>query len=137
LRGDPDREAKAWLQKLSETERMRSNYQEMAARGLITFEELGEKLRHLDETRAAAQRELEALKGRRERVEQLERDKEEFLNYYAKMTPEALDSLAPEERHRVYKILQLRVSIFSDDHLEMSGVLIPDPEMCQPETISA
>ena len=34
LRGDPDREARVWLQKITEAGRMRDNYQEMAARGL-------------------------------------------------------------------------------------------------------
>jgi site-specific DNA recombinase len=38
--GDPNREAKAWLQKIAEADRMRSNYQEMAARSLISFEDL-------------------------------------------------------------------------------------------------
>ena len=33
LRGDPDREAKAWLEKLSEVDRKRSGFQDMASRG--------------------------------------------------------------------------------------------------------
>jgi hypothetical protein len=40
MHGDPNREAKAWLQKIAEADRMRSNYQEMAARSLISFEDL-------------------------------------------------------------------------------------------------
>ena len=46
-RGLPDSEAKAWLQKVSEVNQVRGNYQEMAARGLITFDELEEKLEQL------------------------------------------------------------------------------------------
>ena len=53
LRGDPDREAKAWLEKLAEIDRKRSGFQDMAAEGLITFDELRAKLAALDETRAA------------------------------------------------------------------------------------
>ena len=41
VRGDPDREAKAWLERLNEADHMRAGYQEVAAKGLITIEELG------------------------------------------------------------------------------------------------
>ncbi len=61
LRGDPDRETKAWIEKLTEVSRMRGSYQEMAAKGLITFEELEEKLLGLEETRKTAERELQSL----------------------------------------------------------------------------
>lgn len=49
LRGDPEREAKVWLDKLAETEHKRSGFQDMAAEGLITFDELRTKLATLDE----------------------------------------------------------------------------------------
>jgi hypothetical protein len=75
-RGGPEREAKLWHDKLQEAERMRSGYQDLAAKGLLTYEELGEKLAALEETRATARRELEALKGRRERLEDLKRDRD-------------------------------------------------------------
>ena len=109
MRGDPDREAKTWLEKLAEVSRMRSGYQEMAAKGLITFEELEEKLQSLEDTRETAEREMEVLRSYRERVEQLERGKDAVLETYAGMAPEALASLTPEERHRVYEMLKLRV----------------------------
>jgi hypothetical protein len=41
-RGEPDREIKFWHDKLQEAERMRSGYQDPAAKGLLTYEELGE-----------------------------------------------------------------------------------------------
>ena len=47
-------------------------------------------------------KELVALKGRQEFVEQLERDRDALLESYAGMAPTALGSLSPEERHRVY-----------------------------------
>jgi hypothetical protein len=86
------------------------------------YEELGEKLRGLDETRKMAERELKALRSRRERVEELERDKEALLESYAGMAPEALDSLLPEERHQVYKMLRLKVIAHVDRTLEVTGV---------------
>ncbi len=119
---DPQREAKVWLKKLADVGRMRSGYQEIAAKGLMTFEELEEKLRGLKETRKTAERELEALRSRREHIEELERDKETLLESYAAMAPEALGSLLPEERHQVYKMLRLNVIAHVDRTLEVSGV---------------
>jgi DNA repair ATPase RecN len=102
LRGDPDREAKAWLEKLAEIDRKRSGFQDMAAEGLITFDELRAKLADLDETRTTARHELEVLERRREHLESLERDKETLLDNYAALAPEALNSLTPEQRHHLY-----------------------------------
>ena len=126
LYGDPEQEAKVWTEKLAEVERMRSGYQDLAAKGLMTFEELGEKLQDLEETRRTAERELEVLRSRRERLEELERDKEVLLESYAGMALEALNSLLPEERHQVYKILRLKVVANVDSTLELSGVFTGD-----------
>jgi site-specific DNA recombinase len=108
LRGDPDRETKAWLEKPTEVVTMRGSYQEMAAKGLIIFEELEEKLLGLEETRKTVERELQALRSRNERLEELERGKDALLVSYAGMAPEALDTFTPEERHTVYRMLKLR-----------------------------
>jgi hypothetical protein len=59
---DPDREAKAWAEKLAEVDSKRSRYQDMAAEGLITFDELRAKLGDLRKIREAAERDLEALR---------------------------------------------------------------------------
>jgi flagellar motility protein MotE (MotC chaperone) len=134
MRGDPDREAKTWLEKLAEVSRMRSSYQEMAAKELITFEELEEKLQDLEEIRKTAERELEMLRRHRERVEQLERGKDAILETYAGMAPEALASLTPEERHRVYEILKLRVVAQLDGTLEVNGALAENLSISNLET---
>jgi hypothetical protein len=39
------------------------------------------------------------------------------------MTPAALDTLSPEERHNVYKMLRLTVEISPDGSLDVTGVL--------------
>ncbi|MDP9474596.1 MAG: recombinase family protein [Actinomycetota bacterium] len=123
LRADPDREAKAWLEKLAEADRMRSGYQDLAAKGLMTPAELGEKLEGLKETREAAERELEALRSRRDRIERLERDTEEVLNTHAVMAPEALNGLSAKERHQLYRLLRLKVIVNAERDLEISGAL--------------
>ena len=132
-RGDPDREARLWHDKLQEAERMRSGYQDLAARGLLTYEELRQKLRALEETRAAARRELEALKGRRERLEDLKRDRDALLERYANVTAEALEELSPEERNKLYKMLKLRVVVGDDGTPEVSGVFCSDLELPEGE----
>jgi site-specific DNA recombinase len=124
-RGDPDREMEAWLEKLAEAERMRSGYQELAAKGLMTHEELGTRLERLEETRSAAERELESLRRKKECVERLEQDKETLLESYAKMAPEALDALSAEERHRLYRMLRLRVVANPDRSIVVTGALVP------------
>ena len=55
---DPEREAKAWLDKLAEAEGKRSGFPDMAAGGLITLDELRTTLAGLEETRRTAEREL-------------------------------------------------------------------------------
>ena len=79
IRGNPHRETKVWLEKLAEVDRMRSGYQEMAAKGLMTFEELGVKLEELEDIRSDATRKLENLSSHREHIEGLERDKDALL----------------------------------------------------------
>jgi hypothetical protein len=131
-RGDPEREVKLWHDKLREAERMRSGYQDLAARGLLTYEELEEKLAALEETRATAQRELEALRGRRERLEDLKRDRDALLEAYANVTAEALEELSPEERNKLYKMLKLRVVVGDDGTPEVTGMFceleLPDED---------
>ena len=128
LRGDPELERKAWMDKLAETNRMRSGYQEQAAKGLMTLDELATRLRELEGTRKAAERELAILKDRRESIERLERDKDLLLDHYAAMAPEALSSLTPEERHQVYKMLRLKVIAHLSGDMELVGYLVFIPD---------
>jgi hypothetical protein len=57
--GDPDRDAKAWADKLAEADHKRARFQDMSAEGLITFGELRAKLAALEEDRQARLRDLE------------------------------------------------------------------------------
>jgi hypothetical protein len=75
IRGEPQREAKVWLGKLAEVDRKRCGFQDMAAEGLTSLDELRIKLVRLEETRRIAQRELELLASRQERFKVIERDK--------------------------------------------------------------
>jgi hypothetical protein len=111
-----------WLDKLAEVDAERRGYLKLAVRGSMTDAELDQALAELEETRTTAQRELAALQNRQEAIAKLERDKESLLEYYAAIAPEALDLLASEERHQLYKMLRLNVVIRLDTNLEVSGV---------------
>ena len=55
-------------------------------------------------------------------MEQMERDA--ILEHYVSLAPERLDSLTSEERHRLYKMLRLKVWVAKsgDPEIEMAGV---------------
>jgi hypothetical protein len=119
LRGDPDQETKLWADKLAEVERKRARYQDMAASDLITFDELRARLLELDETRKTAEHELKTIRRHRERVAELEADRDALLASLMDTAPMALDSLTPEERRQFYKLLGLSVIAYPDCRLEV------------------
>jgi hypothetical protein len=59
--GNPEEEAAVWLDRLVEADSRRASFQDMAAAGLITFDELGAKLNALEEAGKTARRELAAI----------------------------------------------------------------------------
>jgi hypothetical protein len=123
--GDPEKEARAWLETLSTIERKRSGFQEITAEGLMSLPELKERLAQLDEEREIAEEALDTLKLQRSRIETLERDAEALLTSYADKMPERLDELYPAERQRIYKMLRLKASLYADGGTKLSGVLVP------------
>ena len=133
-RGDPRQELELWHERLREAERMRSGYQDLAARGLLTHEELGSKLAALEETRETARRELEALGIRGEKLERLKGDRDAVLEQYADLTAGALDALSPEQRNRSYKMLKLNVALKDDGTPEVSGAFYGGLEIPGGET---
>ena len=45
------------------------------------------------------------------------------MEHYAGLVPEALDDLTGEEKHQVYRMIRLRVTIRQDGGLDAEGVL--------------
>ena len=121
MRRDSEGETKAWLDKLDERERKRSSFQDIVAERLITLEDLRTKVTGTKVTRLTAERELDVFRGRREKAKALEQDRDAMLKTYTQMTPEALDSLTPEERQQLYKLLRLRVVVRPDGWIRLSG----------------
>jgi hypothetical protein len=133
---DPQQQSKVWLKKLSEVDSKRSKFQDMAAEGLITFDELRSKLEEAEQTRERVQAKLKALNRRREKMEELERDRDAVMESYAGMVPEELDDLASEERHQIYKMLRLQVIVGPDRPPEVSGTFGEDLDFCGLESSS-
>ncbi len=120
-KGSPEKEARMWSEKLAEAGRKRTRYQEMAAEGLITFGELRERLAELGETCEVIRRELDALTGRMERAEQLERDLKALLEQTAGVRSEDLDELTGDQRNEIYRMLRLQITPTGGDYA-MRGV---------------
>jgi len=104
-------EARRLREKLEEIANKRVLAQDLALDGLLTREELRTKLSELDEAKEVMEKELEACVQRVEVIKALEEDRDATLAAFAESVPEDLDYLAPEERHRVYKMLRLRVEV--------------------------
>jgi hypothetical protein len=121
-RGAPDGETGVWLGRLAGVDRMRGAYQAMAARGLMTFDELGARLDGLEASRGTALRKLEAARGRLEGAEGLERDRDALLEAHAGAPPGSPESLPPEGRRAVYRALRLAVRVGADGALTVGGV---------------
>jgi site-specific DNA recombinase len=134
IHGDPEREAKAWLDRIAEADRQRKRAQDLAVEGLLSPEVLREKLTYLADQRQTAERELEALRGRTERIANLELEAEALLEHYTGMTREGLEAYTPEDKHDAYKALRLRVILHPDGRMEADGVFILEPpELCNSE----
>jgi DNA repair ATPase RecN len=130
-RGDPEREAQAWAETITKCVRLRNAYQDQQAAGLMTLEELGSKLKDLDETRLHAERELTALQESRARVEELEADRDTLLESISGQIPESLDSLDGEERNTVYRMVRLEVTPTPEGGYRLTGAF------CTAEPLSA
>jgi site-specific DNA recombinase len=125
-RGDPDRETKMWLGHLDEIAVKRSRFQDMAAEGLISFEELRVKLSSLDESCKVAEEEIKRLRAHSERVESLKRDRNALLASLEGAIPELLDRLFSEGRNRIYKMLNLKVEAIPGGPLKLTGAFVEE-----------
>jgi site-specific DNA recombinase len=125
-RGEPEREMRLWAEKLAEADAKRVRFQHAYAEGIIGLDDLKARLSELDDARTTAEQEIAILEGRLEHVRSLEEDRDAVLANLEAMAPKVLDCLDPEERHRFYKMLRLRVRLWPDRSLEITGAF-PEP----------
>jgi hypothetical protein len=113
-------EAKAWLERIADVDQERRGYLRLAAKGRITDAELDEAFAELEETRQTAEQELEAIRGRREEIEELERGRDALLASWSSAVPENLDKLTSEKRNALYHTLRLEVKPHEEGY-EVTG----------------
>jgi DNA repair exonuclease SbcCD ATPase subunit len=121
--GDDD---KTWLEKLSELEVQEERLLDLYLANNLEMDRYEKRLAQIKQSRKTVEEELARIAGRAARVDQLERDRDTVLNNYSRIVPEQLDALEPEERNRIYKLLDLTVLAQEDDSLELKWALGSD-----------
>jgi hypothetical protein len=91
------------------------------AEGAINLEDLKTRTAELEAACRLARTELADAKARSERLRALETDAEALVALYSKMVPESLDTITPEERNRLYRMLRVGVEVHPDGTLEVGG----------------
>ena len=126
---NPRKKSAASAETLEKCDRLRRAYQDQQATGLMTLEELRERLEELENTRKLAQAELEALTKREERIKELKRDRDALLRQMAESVPDALNSLTPGERNELYRMLRLQVKPGPEGY-EVEGTFCTPEPLC-------
>jgi len=124
--GRPDsaeREAEILSSKLDECARLRRAYQDQQAAGLMTLDELADKLEELEGVKALAQTELANLSERRRRVDELREDKDALLTFRSEAVIQGIEDLSPEQKSEVYRLLKLEVTP-TPEGMAVSGALL-------------
>jgi hypothetical protein len=105
------------LKRISKIERKEERLLDLHLEGDISTEQFREKSAVLQEAKEAAKANLKAARSRRARYESFERDKEALLKYHARLVPEDLDGLTPEQRRTLYRMMRLTVLATPDSEL--------------------
>ena len=118
---NPETEAKAWAERIASLDRKLSRAQDLAIKGLISHDDLRERLRGIRRDKEAATRELEAARNKKEHIEELKSHHRYLLDRYAEGLAWNFRYFPPDERHRIYKKLGLTVRVRPDGTLEIEG----------------
>ena len=122
---NPEGSAKAWLNKLAECDRRRAAFQDQQAAGLMTLDELGDRLRTLDEEHAVAERELGRLRDTQRRIEELEANKDAVLRMFGTGLLVGIEWFPSNLRRAVYELLATRVTVCGDRTLTIEAISTP------------
>jgi site-specific DNA recombinase len=122
VREDPEQVVETLAERLSQNSYLRRAYQDQQAEGLMTLEELAERLEELEDTRKVLEADLVSLERSQQKARELDNDRDSVVASLASSIPDALDSLTGEEINTVYRKLRLRL-IPSEDGYDATGVL--------------
>jgi hypothetical protein len=111
---NPDAGAAAWIKTIEDCRRKRAAYQDQQAAGLMTLDELGEKLRRLD-AKSTAERELSRMHDGQRNVDELIAAKRAVLEAYEQgIYYDGIAYFSPEMRCELYENLRLKVTVGRD-----------------------
>ena len=119
--GDPKPEMRLRAKRLADVDAKHSRYQDMAAEGLIDFDELRAKLDALETDRKTAARELEAIRDEAEWFASLKLETEALIEAYSKKARAGLDHYTPQDRHDAYRALGLNITAHPAGTVELTG----------------
>ena len=76
------------------------------------------------------QSDLESISLHQQRLEELERDADDLVRQYAAVVPEYLEVIPPEEKHRTYKTLRMKVLVNIEGTVAVGIVFgkVPEPD---------
>jgi hypothetical protein len=92
----------------------------------LEIDRFEKRLAQIKQSRKTVEDALARVEGRATHVDRLERDRDALLNYYSRLVPGHLDALEPDERNRVYKMLDLTVLAHENGSLELKWALGAD-----------
>jgi chromosome segregation ATPase len=107
----PEGKMRLWGRRLAEVDAKRSRYQDMAAEGLIDFDELRAKLDALEAKRRMASRELEAVRSKAERLASLKLEIEALIEAYSSKARAGLALYTSQDKFDAYKALERSVGL--------------------------
>jgi len=123
----PGEEEEVWLKKLSEHEVQEERLLDLYLEGKLEVDRYGARVSQLKQARKTIEEELGRIGDRASHIEHLEQDRDALLNHYSRIATDRLDKLEPEERNRVYKMMNLTVLAHANDNLEVKWILGGDP----------
>jgi site-specific DNA recombinase len=123
----PEEEERTWLKKLAELEAREERLLDLYLDNKLEIDRYASRVADIKRSRETVQGEIDRIRDGVEHLQRLERDRDALLNHYAKIVPEGLDSMEPEERNHVYKTLDLTVLGHGDGALEVRWALDADP----------
>jgi hypothetical protein len=122
----PRQDAETWLKKLAELEAQEERLLDLYLEGTLEMDRYETRIAQIKQSRKTAEDELVRIEARAARVDQLERDRVTLLDHFSQIIPERLDTLEPDERSRVYKMLNLTVLAHENGSLELKWALGAD-----------
>ncbi len=83
-------------------------------------------LAQIEQARKTVEDELARIESRAAHIDRLEHSRDDLLDHYSQIVPEYLDALEPDERNRVYKLLNLTALAHENGSLELKWALGAD-----------